>query len=559
MPICVKALSDATQKVLKVAFNRPLEDLPGLLSSANPVFEDQNELQFWLLDGIVSPWDDPLARWRNKVLNRALTFDPQAVQASQDPWQKKYPSLGGPFWNSTEVFWPAVPGLRRLCLVQPLLLKPRGEENQPSGFNIITKSESNDFLPFIKKSIDKMTYSKNVTFIEIKINESIGFRVWSSSTLDDHNSTIKNFENYLDLPAADTTKLFQGCYTIKEFREPFFFFVLDTPQKNYQACDEETLQQLYASFVQKLLGRNPVATSKTQLTHLPCEMEIDAGVVGLEGMIVVRTISENHAGSDLLLGGDDLFWGGSAWLAWLITLFQRAETVSHADDAMTLAETISKERPPKDLVKEARDFLKDVVCLEATWMYREVSKRTDIDRFYRELQMVYDLDETWEDVRAQTQLISEYIEIEADKEFQENWRKLNYKQTLAGMVAGAALFITGYFGMNLEGVGVNGNSLFDVSPRLIISAVLLITCFSIVWYRKGLDALENTGKKARNGSGLDALENNRKKIREAPLIKWLRKWLFVVFLAFLLLFFLTFPCFVPKDFLLEGFACFWCK
>lgn len=384
------------------------------------------------LDGILS-------HGRDQILNDAID-----ARDKGEAWTNAFPTLGATAELTLQRLWEQAKGVGRICLVQPmsetcssdekqkeqqqfsaqedfltLITAPDmfalGEWRQPdSPKELITPP---DLLPFISDSIGK--YVKLVYQREFKVDkwtesefhliefDRLFFRMWGCSRLDDIFALIKR--------AHEVKKVWQEYGTInicgKQFevlRNPCFCLVLDSASLDPLLPKLKSLDFLYRQVCALRDGDSGKAMTLHRMS--PSSL-LKRGVAGLEGMVVVRQLTED-VGPAMDFGGEHPYWGGSVWFAWMLTLFQRVATESLAKEVCGLYEKESTETidTKKYLFEVMQKYLFDVMRMETLWMYREVAKNSDVEQCYQDFQNLYDRENMWQDVREQTETVSSYRE-----------------------------------------------------------------------------------------------------------------------------------------------------
>jgi hypothetical protein len=283
----------------------------------------------------------------------------------------------------------------------------------------------------------------------------------------------------MDLLAClgDARRLLKECQqsmTSKQEKngDVLFWLVLDKADSD-QAVGEEFLTYAF----RRLCGEGHERSLTERIN--PNGLLLD-GVVGLEGVVLVRRMQDQVSGR-LKPGNPDQLWGGSAWAAWIVTLFQRAATEKLANDTARLGTSLSgldmNDDYVDDVCKQAGYWTK-VIHLESKWMYKEIAGVTDVDRIYQSFQKAFDIDAMWDDVREQTELIARYAETERIK-------KVNTVQTLGGFIFGLLVLLSGFFGMNFYpdlGKYVPWNWNWPNLVILMVITFFVLTFASVYWW-----------------------------------------------------------------------------
>lgn len=493
----LNGLFTEAQQILK-AGNCPLTGPSRVFKRENKRPRPENgEERLWLIDGIGSAWQGLLGQWRGDVLNDVIR---QADQATPPHWAKKYLALGYDAATVWETCWKERPGIRRVCLVQPIHQMDLKEENlaQLQGAPALK-----NFLPFMADSIKTISTPKSRekqenAYLEQEIplriyksetqDKDIGFRIWWVIGIDkDHEAILAKLRTKRDEWLKDTGSIERMVH------DPFFFFLIDSPCPHSGRSQFEAVTHLYGKMTETV----PHERVK-DLQFIEGKMGIDVAGIGLEGIVAERFLGSSNQSVGLDIGGEDSFWGGGAWLAWVICLFQRTVTESYAEDAGNLAKKFTKDAKDKDLREDGRNFLKKVISLETSWMYPELAKSTELDRFYALLQKVYDIEKIWDDLRNQTEMVINIIEsdyqqqelgyqheeVARQEQLEINMRKLNVRQTLVGMAAGGMIFLTGFFGMNFKEFGEELSFYSFYFRDMILLVCAVISFFGVLYWRQ---------------------------------------------------------------------------
>ncbi|PHR26170.1 MAG: hypothetical protein COA36_12835 [Desulfotalea sp.] len=465
-------------------------------------YPDHEEELLWLFTGIGSQWKSLLGQLRFKALDEAIrSRDDKISSTAIGHWTDAYCEFEDGAKSSYQR-WMKTKGILHACLVQPY---DKSADPKPESSSFIKdKSHALQLLleifekPLKKIECDKVTYVNQSKKDQSEKTFNIRFPSWASNNSHSGSEENKEIKFRIWTLSDLTSNVDDFCAKIlnkqrewedSSSRDPYFFLLIDTPEQYKQTNVDGDLNQLYTRFIKD-------AETSSKLRRLRGSMSFISGLAGLEGLVAVRKIS-NRCLSEIQIGGKDDWWGGAAWLAWLVTLYQRAEAEKLAINSAKLIQLIIKKKEnPKKILEKIETFLKQTIFIEATWMYREFAKRTDVDQVYRIFQEIYDLDEIWEDMCQQTKTIvslseAQHARQQLDHETQrtQNMHKLNTNQTILGMVVGAAILITGVFGMNIKQIG-SDLSLFDWRAGRYVSIIVVGTLIGIIYYCYHLAKIE---------------------------------------------------------------------
>lgn len=428
------------------------------------------EFSYYLLDGIDhrTLWE-PLHIWRETVLGRAIN-----ARKRKETWTGRFTSLAAEPEEIQETAWRRARGILRICLATTVASGDRGfdktwndggldellphmlislQEVRTSGFGLNTSPESHSVRMWEEGFLD--------------FPQGIGMRVVSRSVLLDGNT---DGEDLLGEFYEKRTSMQDGAG-----KEIQFWLVLDTQDDNDIPSEEAFITYAY----RRICGPKSERISAKQFQ--PTGLVVD-GIVGLEGAAMIRYMDEKEMPSRYLMpSASDILWGGGAWAAWIVTLFQRAACTSLARDTAELGPSLTSSRNQHDVdvLLKLKEYWQKVIQLESKWMYREISSSTDVDRIYRDLQTTFDIEEMWEDVREQTELLARYAE--ADR-----MKRVNSVQTIGGVIVGSLVLMVGVFGTNFFDVTdikkAFGNFNLSYFVFLVTALIVEFTGFAIVWW-----------------------------------------------------------------------------
>lgn len=436
-----------------------------LFTSGKPPL-NVNEHNLWLIDGIDRTWEGLLGKWQNYVIEDAiLRKDKDEDVVSK--WNK-YSFFKESIEHRVPALAEASGGVYRVSLIQPLETKYKNTESiLSSAKNKIV--ESGVFQGFFKRISSLRGYDiqkkeghrKEKFFGESNKIQSSEVTSYFLNHLEQHINDIEIFEEELGETIRNDKNqsllirieeqffycsLFvvdNGCHTdcveriknennrISDLvighsvtgpekskqqvlgaikRKPFLFLVKEITDISLLEQQKLVLEYIYRSCIGSQYGIN-----HERLKYFSVSPGAHCGC-GPEGLVVMRLVDVSNASQEMgfisppftskFTKTNDQLWGGSVWVLWLITLFQKIEIEKCASKASAMKKN---DYPNLVAAKTDQDQIR---YLENVWMYNEMSWQTDLELAYENFQDVYNIGNLWKDVQEQTTMLAEWIRAE---------------------------------------------------------------------------------------------------------------------------------------------------